>query len=372
LHAHTRATGAFEEYNSPHYQPIVIQELSRLRAHSREAELAPVIEELLAFAWEETAAQFHAPTRQWSGPQSRTYTSLLPTATLAFLQRAFDGALDFGVDLPELDEIRLPLRCPPELVNSFRELAAPRTVTRRFIPRSDTVGTTYLHPQFSLGSINHGDLWNQRRALLLHMGTVERPGYLQLRFLKDGKDFASAQLLSAQHEGTVLGAVTLVTDGGDSHLSLDMVRAARITAGDLRVRFELGGPAADDVRIVPPSADRPAMIDFAGLTLSLAIHRATFDGAAATFEVGQAQDRRWLDVVLRQGAPQTIALNEIADAIVAFTLAVGPAPRTEISAEGNQLTLAGATLRVQAPLRPEPRRWDDSYHAPLGAGGGYR
>ena len=122
----------------------------------------------------------------------------------------------------------------------------------------NTVGTTYLHPQFALGSINRGDLWNQRRPLIAHFGTAAAPGYLQLRFLKNDYDFSSAILHGTQREGLVVGAVNLITNGGDTHISLDKVKAAKIRARDLRLRFELGGPAAKNAasHIAPPDQKR--------------------------------------------------------------------------------------------------------------------
>jgi hypothetical protein len=60
-------------------------------------------------------------------------------------------------------------------------------------------------------------------------------------------------LTTAQHEGRVVGVVNLVTDGGDTHISLDKVKQARIRARDLRLRFEVGGaPSRQAVVTVKP------------------------------------------------------------------------------------------------------------------------
>jgi hypothetical protein len=122
-----------------------------------------------------------------------------------------------------------------------------------FVKRFNRIGTTYLHPQFALGTVNHEDLWNQRRALLLHFGTHQKPGYMHLRFLKNGYDLSSAWLTTAQREGVVLGAVNFVTNGGDTHISLDLVKNAKIKARDLRLRLEFGGAAIDGVKIGRPA-----------------------------------------------------------------------------------------------------------------------
>lgn len=48
----------------------------------------PLIEELYHLVWEDIALHFHAPSRQWAGPHSRCYSTLLKPATLSLLARA--------------------------------------------------------------------------------------------------------------------------------------------------------------------------------------------------------------------------------------------------------------------------------------------
>ena len=66
------------------------------------------------------------------------------------------------------------------------------------------VGTAYLHPLFAIGSIDWGEMWNQRRTLIAYWGTQNKPSYLQLRFLHDNYDFADILYYSVQKEGRAL------------------------------------------------------------------------------------------------------------------------------------------------------------------------
>jgi hypothetical protein len=59
-----------------------------MRQHVRDAEMRRLVEEVYRLAWEEVAHHFHAPTRQWAGPHSRAYQTLLPGDTLALLERS--------------------------------------------------------------------------------------------------------------------------------------------------------------------------------------------------------------------------------------------------------------------------------------------
>ncbi len=85
---HTFANGSFSEYNSPTYSAVAINELSRMLRHVKDAESRKLLRELNHFAWSHAARHFHAPSRQWAGPHSRCYATLLRDSTLAFIQRA--------------------------------------------------------------------------------------------------------------------------------------------------------------------------------------------------------------------------------------------------------------------------------------------
>ena len=347
---YTIANGAFEEYNSPTYTIVALSELSRLQAHVRSPEARPMIDTLVHRAWEEIATHFHSPTRQWAGPHSRAYASLNRPATLAVIQRGTGGRVDLGADDPDREELRLPLACPPDLAPLFGPLNEPRTVTETFIMRTATVGTTYLHPKFALGSVSRGDLWNQRRPLLLYFGTAARPGYVQLRFLKNNYDFSSAIFTGAQHEGFAVGTVHLITDGGDTHISLDKVKAGKIRAHDLRLRFEIGGPAAEQARVTASGLSTP------DLNVSVIFARARFDGRDAQITVGGDKTTQWLDAVFYTGPEREFDLAALDEAFTAFTLSVGAPVAPVIKLDHGRANVTAANLAVSAPLKPAPSR----------------
>jgi len=359
IHQHTTDNGTFEEYNSPTYTVIALLELSRLKAHVRDARAQPMIDALVRRAWEEIALHFHAPTRQWAGPHSRAYSSLNSPGTLALIQRATAGRIAFGVDAPDREELRLPVHCPPDLEPRFRSLAAPLTYTETFIKRTQVVGTTYLHPQYALGTINRGDLWNQRRALLLHFGTAEAPGYLQLRFLKNGYDFSSAIFTGAQRESRVVGAVHLITDGGDTHISLDKVKAGTIRARDLRLRFEVGGPGAAGARVSTADSHR-GVIAAGALNIGIDVLRARLGTSEGALVAGGEGPLKWIDVVLHAGADREFALATLEEAIVGFVLDLNPHPPAHAVLADGKLAITCDGLSVSAPVKPGPRAASDS------------
>lgn len=330
----TMQQGAFSEYNSPTYTVVALNMLARLRADVKDPDARKLIEPLYRMAWEEIATHFHVPTRQWAGPHSRCYSTLLNGSVLELIQRGTDGRVDFGrpADAIDLESHRIVAPCPADLEPYFVRLDAPRTVVKTFIRGQQPVlGTTYLHPQYAISSVNRGSFWNQQRAILAYWGTAQNPGYLHVRVLHDGYDFAAAQVCSAQRENRVLAGIAIALDAGDSHPSLDRIRNATIKARDLRLRFEINDPAT---------------LDAAGLKLSLHVPVAKFDGKDAV--------RTGHDVILYSGQIREIRLDSLAETCVGIGIQIGQGgngvPPTATIRDG-RLNLEWSGLHVAVPSR---------------------
>jgi hypothetical protein len=359
FHAYTKEQGAFTEYNSPTYSVVALEELGRMRLHIRDPEARPLIEDLYRKVWEDIAAHFHAPSRQWAGPHSRCYSTLVRPSTLAVLQNASRGALDWGIDQPTLHEHRLPLECPADLIPFFREPGTPREVVRTYLKATPPiVGTTWLEPAFTLGSASQGEFWNQRRGVVAYWGTPQAPAYLQVRFLRNGYDFSDAQLFTAQRRGDLLAAVNLATDGGNTHISLDRIKNGRFTAEDLRLRFEFGGSAAAHAPPPPAALHDAAGLRFDDLRCFIAVPACRFDGLVPAWSSGRDKDAAWLDLVLYSGADRAFDLTQLSSAALGFALrltaAEGDAPHVVPAFSDGRLALAWDSLRVSVPVKPGP------------------
>lgn len=361
FHEYSRHHGAFTEYNSPTYTIVALKELGRLRQHARDPEAKRLAEDIYRMAWEEIAHHFHAPTRQWAGPHSRAYSDLLGKDTLALIQRSTSGRVDFGLSdtRPSADEHRLQTPCPPDLEPYFVSLEQPRELVKTFVrdEKAPVVGTTYLAPAFALGTINRGDLWNQRRPLIAHFGSAERPSYLRLRFLHDGYDFAAARFWGRQKGGRVLAAVNIATDGGDRHPSLDRIKNATIRAKDLRLRFEFGGAAAAAELEAPESLDRPVSLKRDGLHIGIAVPYARFGEGTGRCEAGRDEKTAFLDVVLYEGEERTFRLAELNEARAGLALLLSEKeealPAVAVSASGGRLKMDWNDLGLDIPLHPD-------------------
>lgn len=195
-------------------------------------------------------------------------------------------------------------------------------------------GTTYLSPRFSLGSANRSDFWVQRRPLLAYWGDAKHPArYLQVRFMKDDYDFASALFYSVQNSNCVLGAVNFCTPGGDKHLSLDPIKEGEFTSTHLYLQF-LINERKEDLRWLVngeplASADGSShlslpsrfTIQTAGCRMCIAPRLTLFGSELPTVRLVQSDTRTSIELHLIRGSkPQTIKWSDVGRAFAAFTV----------------------------------------------------
>lgn len=362
FYEYTFDNGAFREYNSPTYTVVALKELGRMRLHFPDADALRMVQKLYNLAWEEIALHFHVPTYQWAGPHARSYHTLLPQNTLAFLQANTSRGVSFqnvGAYY-DLEAHRLDCPCPTDLQHYFVELPEPRNEVRTFdAGEQPLIGTTYLHPGFCLGTINRGDLWNQRRPLLAYWGDSESPSYLRLRFLHDGYDFAAMQFFSTQHEGATLFGVVPATDGGDTHINLDPLENGTFRARELRLRFEFGGRAADAPLRVPRTMRDNLLLPLPGLDVRISITYEAAPDFAPFWEGGKEKGTAYYDVVLYSGEERTFDLNSIDQFIVSGLVATGH--RSHMGGSLDEILqhdlyrLSFQNLRLVVPVRPAPK-----------------
>ncbi len=338
LYTHITQHGSFDEYNSPISTVLIIQELSRMLRHVKDGRDATLVAPLHELAWKHVTTHFHPPTRQWAGPHSRCLETDLRQrpSVLAFLQAGSGGRANFNLGEPiplSFEAAQVPLECPHRLARLLTALERPRQVRETFVranpatpgAKEAVVGTTWLHPRVAIGSVNRGDLWAQRRPLVAYWGRAEQTAFLRARFLKDGRDFASALIFSAQFEGNVLSTVVLATDRGDSHPTLDPLKDGVFTARDLRLRLEFGGDLRDLVAKTITEGGRK-VIQFMDPDIRYLVRplAGQFDGAPVRWDEPELKTLSHIDAVFHQGDAKTFDLKKIPAAFTSFALQEWP------------------------------------------------
>jgi hypothetical protein len=309
---HANYHGSFNEFNSPTYTFVALAELERPLAIVRDLQTRAHAEALRRFAWESIAAYYHPATAQFAGPQSRAYADWLPESTVAKLVKGTGLALPFrtgggALDAPAPHAGEPPLfpslPCPEDMRPRFEALPeTPHERHQTFIREKDaersTTGVTWFDHDACLGSMNRGYFWVQRRVLLGYWQTDEDAAVcLRLRFLHDGRDFASATVENAQAGPAVLTRFGTRPDGGDWHGHLDRPEDGVFHAESFRARYQLQGVGVsahqlNDATFALRAGHREALVH--------ALPGVFFDHDVR-WECGQSGDVAYVDAVCYEG-----------------------------------------------------------------------
>lgn len=258
---HARRTGGFAEYASPEYWRVTMDAYAALRAISSSPEAHEHSSSLVRHGWNHFLARWHAPTQQLGGPMARCYHTDLrtnPAVSIilhsaapglipeAELRRRADNAkpvdrvelvlpalIDHGI--PHLREELLRAHESRRVsenvgIRYFGETnPGPMTETTRetLSVRNDAVATTESNLQLTLGSINHGDSWVQRRPLLAYWRHAsDDPSTAPLRAVElairtGDKTVAAGVVTTHQSDGLVTWSVGAASPTGWDHIHLD-------------------------------------------------------------------------------------------------------------------------------------------------------
>jgi len=318
---YTAEQGGFNEYNSPMYTLLALIEAERALHLVADAKVREAAEALRQESWRMIADHYHPGTKQWAGPHARCYSDCLSAPSAAMISqrvgvaipvhpeagRKFDLTRDGGVGT-------FPMPCPDNLRARFTALPEdPTEIRQRFIRRdsdeSSTWGTTWLSERACLGSVNRGTFWTQGRPVLGYwtLGEDHPPAVLRLRFLHDGRDFASGAVYTRQIGPRVVAALGLKLQRGDHHPYLDCPAGGLFEAEDFRLRCELQGHGAR-IRAVGPGR----------WELAAGGHRAVvhggegwFDGVAVRWEAGESEGRVYVEAICYHGARRGFDLAKL-------------------------------------------------------------
>lgn len=355
---YTLEKGGFSEYNSPTYSIVAIDELNRMQRHIAEPQAKQMVDELYAKCWDMIARHYHKKTAQWTGPHSRSYSTLIDTFFYGILKESSDGKIDLGYE-PERADVKIKHRIPENLLPYFLTPQYPRTEIDVFEKEEpQVVGTTYLTDNYALSSVSRSSMWNQRRPLTAYWGELNTAHYLQIRLLHDQFDFSTASIFTQQKENNVLAVINFGTNGGDKHLSIDRIQDGKFKANDLRLRFEFGNCKELNTTL-PVKEDEAFTVQAYDSQTAIRLLEAKFGNSKGYWEKGSDGKNSWVDYVIYSGEEKDFDLTKIAQAAYAFALSFGN-QSDEVSVNkantvitDNLLNASWGNLSVQAPIKPE-------------------
>jgi hypothetical protein len=376
--------GTFQEFNSPAYSIIAIVELSKIHTYSTHPRAKSIATELLDLVWRMVAEHYHPSSRQWAGPHSRSYSTLLNNRALSFLQIATSNQIVFlnQWDLEYDSEwFGNGIQCPEPYVQLFTR--KKKSDLSQIYYRNEETGfvkwaDTFLTPTYTIGVFRHEIMWNQTRGMVAYFDNGEHSTYLQMRCLHDGYDYCSAVLQTAASSSQLLLGVNFLTNGGDTHPNLDRIQG-NIAATDFRIRMEFGG-CLERVRLEKQGAKAQVIID--EMVLRFESVYAVFEESEETrspceeelssslagwdWEISKEGDIYGLDLIIHRGEKRTIDFMALNKAAFLFSLSIGDLeglhPQITLLEEADQVTaryvddiVDRATQQLSISLKPNDK-----------------
>ena len=357
---YTQEKNGFSEYNSPTYTITALDELDRMKRHIIEPGARKTIDALYTIAWDIVAKHWHKPTAQWAGPHSRSYSTPLRSSVYGILYGASDGKIDYGYK-DERSDVKIKHRIPESLLPYFLTPVYPR-IQRDVFENADPqiIGICYLTNRYALSTVNRSSLWNQRRPFLAYWGTPEKPSYLQVRVLHELYDLSAATWFGDQKDNTVLSAINFATNGGDKHISIDILENGKFVAQDFRLRFEFGNTDVNKLTL-PTKNDAPVSFELDGLQFNLCLYHAVFGDLKGYWEKGSNETTAWLDFVLYTGVEKVIDLEAINHAALGFSFSIAapgdktPKEAVKYAVKNGVLDAEWNGLKVSLPVKPDKK-----------------
>lgn len=360
LYAYNAESGNFREFNSPTYTFVILYDLTALQRDVKDAECVTLAAKLLEMAWKAVAVHYHAASGQLAGPHDRAYEMLLSDAT----KFAIEKATGYRVHLiPDYDSFTpetapfvpdIDLKCPDPFIPFFDGTACEPVQDQTF--SAGRMAYTYMADRFTVGSLHLEQAWHQHRNVLGYFGTVSAPIAFNLKCLHDDWDYCSALMATVQQEGKVLTGINFLTDAGDSHPALDMVKNATISVSDLRIRYLFTG-CTDSLRVAQVGETAFEVTDTASdVRVSISFPLAVFGDYPVSYEVTRDGADIGIDVVLYHGERTELDFRTIEAAVIVAALEIGT---SAVDTAGVTAALTNGTvnaafdaLTVSVPAKP--------------------
>lgn len=360
--------GAFSEYNSSTYTPLLIAELTRMLLFFRDEECRRMAQELHDMAWQALSLNYNAAAGELSPPQKRAYRDLDDGQLRAFIYMATEGRCgDFeNGDRLVLSFLTLPILCPERYIGGFAQ-AKERFIKKTYYrknsirtPDEDTVivrnlnspdlkAYTYITDKYSMGAFDKSDLWNQRRTCSVVWKTDGKARGFRLRGMNGDYDFCSAVCAADMYKNVLIGTVGFVNDHGDFHYILDKNRSGVIKTKRMAVVFCVSGNT-DDLTI--EQKNNEFIISDESIMIHLRILDWVFDGKKG--EIRLDKEKKYIELIGYEGEEKAINLSELRESYGAFVMSVNTelpqaALRVENAIATAELT-AEKTLRAAMPV----------------------
>jgi hypothetical protein len=331
--------GSITEYNSPDYGLVDLEEIGHILRYIDDSEITDIAERLNDHLWMLMATHFHPATGQLCPPHARCYDNIKGSRFLSFLQIGLGDFVDLMHGTPfsyDINWYYTRIRCPGKYHSYFIPANKSTFFMQDVYKGIDTIkddeirvhiekgqgsitATSYLTPDYCIGSFNSHDLWNQRRPLMAYF---ENNGVtvMRIRCLNGDMDFSSAMITTLQEKSSLISAVNFVTDHGDYHFILDPLKDGKLICDQLSLQLELEG-ATDNVSIRKESNEQ-FFITIGNHQISFRFLFSEFGTTQFSPEVFEENGLKGIRLILHKEKNGIIDFSNLENALVVFSIQI--------------------------------------------------
>ena len=353
----TEQIKGFAEYNSPTYGKVVIGECERILQLAKDHQVRESAETIRGAAWQIFAESFHLATQQWAGPHSRLSQRRLTDTLVMFLNHRTGLTIKphprAMKERPRGYGIVTPIDCPETLLANLKESAKNTLVLNRIFKfgvdgNPAIFGTTWKAVDACLASVNRASFWTQRKPISAYWRTKDDPAVaFQVRFLHDGKNFASIGVRAVQNENRILFAVHSLQNRGDWHRTLDRPADGLFEAKDFRLRLELDGQGISCEKL---SEGRFAL-SAGDKRIDVFAANSSFLGQPVKWQCSEYEDGVSVEAICYSGEKRSFDFNELVKMQLAAAIELREIDDSEQTAD------VASPIFVGSPNRDEVR-WE--------------
>ena len=203
-------------------------------------------------------------------------------------------------------------------------------------------------------------MWNQRRPFLAYIKGADKDCCFRVKCYHDGFDYSSGALHTIQDKGRALGNLSFSNDRGDTHVGLDLIKNATISAEDLRLSFEF---ECGENEISYKKTEHGIELDINGTKVKINTYLKLFGDKEPEEEVTYKDNRLSYSIVFYHGDRKDICFDKLDAAIVGFTVEMGSFDdnaKVEYKENDGMIetkwTLSDCTLELATIKKPSPFR----------------
>ena len=352
----TRENNGFEEFNSPTYTIVALEELARLKERITDPEDSKKVDELVNYGWSMIARHWHKPTMQWAGPNSRSYSSISGNYVLAFIDKALDGKLKTGLRRYGYS-LSSNCKVPEKFHSYFLDPKYPRVERDIFVKKEPQMtGVCSLTNDYAFGTLNRSLMWNQRRPFSVYFLSEGKAACMTVRMYVDFYDFSCGRMFTERRGEKTLSFINFIKNYGVKHPWIGCLKDGIFEAKDIRIRFALENCNKAEWN-APKEWNSPVFFKAGNQLFSAALMYAEFDGLPkGKWETSFDKKGTYIDYIIYSGSPRKFNLQKMDKAGFVFGFELNPKntniEEPEIDENGNAISVLWKDLKIRGTVKP--------------------